>query len=246
MAVQLVARNAQDNSVLYKTALSMESSIVVGASVNACKPTEKVVDLFGQATQTLNKVEDKLNTLADVAFDGSYQSLVSAPTKLSQFVNDVGFATQSQINNVVPTHVSDLINDEDFISRYQNYTASQGGNYNSINCDEVNVADTLEIPFWNGNVITLFLEADFDDITITHVIVNGVRFDTTQFPMQKLFVQLHHMQAVDMLTVTINGKFFGTVDFDPATGPGGEHLVDFQSKVDAYYSADTYYSLEVR
>lgn len=93
--------------------------------------------------QQLNEslsLKANIRDLARIATSGSYNDLSDKPTKLSQFVNDVGFITQSgstdpvqeydptELINLIntkanvsdiPTKVSELINDAGYINQHQ-------------------------------------------------------------------------------------------------------------------------------
>ncbi len=122
--VQLCARNTTDQTVVFKSFLSTESSFAVTQSVNATIPTPKVVDFFGEAVNGIKKMQDKLDTLSDVAYSGEYDHLRNAPQKLSQFQNDVGYVTTTQVQQSLPTNVSELNNDSGFVTMTDVYNAT--------------------------------------------------------------------------------------------------------------------------
>ncbi len=113
--VQLVARNVEDQRVVYKSSLSSQSCIYVAQSVNV-QTSHRAEDFFGEAQSILQQLGNQPSDLAPVAYSGDYADLDNAPQNVGDFNNDQGYVTTETLTPLLPTRVGQLQNDAGFIT----------------------------------------------------------------------------------------------------------------------------------
>lgn len=105
----------------------------------------------GLSTNDLtNELLEKINNAGDSSFSGNYNDLTNKPTKLSQFTNDTGFQTESQVNTLINSKVTSVMRYKGSVTNYTDLptNAEVGDTYNITNASTNNKAGDNAV--WNG------------------------------------------------------------------------------------------------
>lgn len=114
---------------------------------------EKVDKIEGKGLSTndlTDELKQKIENAGDSSFSGNYNDLINKPTKLSQFTNDTGFQTESQVNTLINSKVSSVMRYKGTVANYTDLptNAEIGDTYNITNASSNNKAGDNAV--WNG------------------------------------------------------------------------------------------------
>ncbi len=236
--VQLVARKRDDQTILYKSSLSTEASIVVRRSVNASATNPRTEDFFGNANNLMQEVQSKLQTLSAVAFSGSYADLEGKPQHVdlvteqsvegAKIFADLRIASRKDGVVKICNDSADTVDKNlylpfrnDNLNGYSSrrlamsyfYTTIDqimaGSSYENL-ADQI-VSDMITIPYCDGAEIVIYLQSIYDDVKLSKLTFNEGELEYS-FEANKtgtVCVRLTHFYDEGYFGVSVDGKPVG-------------------------------------